>query len=79
MNQLESPSSSLTGNTIWDGNWAESSLSKNPSLDQQFYTDNCDDTSSELTTSTMQMSEYQRTAQDTVKETKMPVSILKKK
>ena len=57
----------------------------NPTSDRQFYregTDDNDDTSSVLTTSTMPMSEYQRRIQAADEKTvqvKVPVSILKKK
>ena len=82
MSSLGSLSNSLTDTNT---NWAESSLSMNPTSDQQFYregTDDNDDTSSVLTTSTMPMSEYQRRIQAADEKTvqvKVPVSILKKK
>ena len=82
MSSLGSLSNSLTDTNT---NWAESSLSMNPTSDRQFYTegtDDNDDTSSVLTTSTMPMSEYQRRVQAADEKTvqvKVPVSILKKK
>ena len=82
MSSLGSLSNSLTDTNT---NWAESSLSMNPTSDRQFYTegtDDNDDTSSVLTTSTMPMSEYQRriqAADENNVQVKVPVSILKKK
>ena len=81
MSSLGSLSNSLTDTNT---NWAESSLSMNPthSSIQRLYTDDNDDTSSVLTTSTMPMSEYQRRVQAADEKTvqvKVPVSILKKK
>ena len=79
MSSLRSLSNSLTDTNT---NWAESSLSTS---DRQFYresTDDNDDTSSVLTTSTMPMSEYQRRVQAADEKTvqvNVPVSILKKK
>ena len=66
-----------------DQSWAESTLSMNPTADQHFYkySEETDDASSILTTSTMPMSEYQRRvlAADAQLNAKVPASILKKK
>ena len=76
-----SPAESDT--STWDRSWAESSLSVNPTADRHFYdgSEELDDASSVLTTSTMPMSEYQRRvlAADPQLNAKVPASILKKK
>ena len=57
---LSSPAEHNT--STWDKSWAESSLSENPTADRHFYdgSEEIDDVSSVLTTSTMPWSEYQR-------------------
>ena len=83
--QMDPLSSSPAESDIskWDKSWAESSLSENPTANQHFYdgSEGIDDASSVLTTSTMQMSEYQQRvlATDAQLNAKVPASILKKK
>ena len=76
-----SPAESET--STLDKSWAESSLSENLTADRHFYdgSEEIDDVSSVVTTSTIPMSEYRRRvlAADAQLNAKIPASILKKK